>query len=218
MCSHSVQFGKMAGHSLTAQLELAAGSESVMLIRDGVNNLSVSEMSNSSEENSTRDVCNTLPKEMLMHILSYLDPVELCRVVAPVCRAWYDCAYDPTLWRVLNVDRCPDISSLLLYWTTRRMLCVQTLIMHRRATLDAVSVLSKCFPQLREVDLGFSDGVTKHVLEVLVQNCPKLERVNVEVNIKGEVNPNNVQKAMGCIFPLHKLFLYRVYTCDLYVK
>ena len=45
-----------------------------------------------------------IPEEILLLCFSYLSPLELCCHVAPVCRQWYNLAYDSSLWKKLNVS------------------------------------------------------------------------------------------------------------------
>ncbi|XP_072027090.1 uncharacterized protein [Amphiura filiformis] len=45
-----------------------------------------------------QDLLSWLPSQLSLRILSYLDPVSLCRC-ASVSRAWYELANEPTLWR-----------------------------------------------------------------------------------------------------------------------
>ncbi|XP_022096084.1 uncharacterized protein LOC110982156 [Acanthaster planci] len=51
-----------------------------------------------------QDLLSWLPAQLSLRILSYLDPVSLCRC-ACVSRAWYELANEPTLWR--NLCRLP---------------------------------------------------------------------------------------------------------------
>eukprot|EP01113_Clastostelium_recurvatum_P031815 TRINITY_DN4015_c0_g1_i1.p1 TRINITY_DN4015_c0_g1~~TRINITY_DN4015_c0_g1_i1.p1 ORF type:complete len:384 (+),score=47.32 TRINITY_DN4015_c0_g1_i1:114-1154(+) len=47
----------------------------------------------------------SLPDEILVCILSYLDSAPLLRSIFPVCKLWYSCAMENSLWRPLYHSR-----------------------------------------------------------------------------------------------------------------
>jgi hypothetical protein len=67
-----------------------------------------------------KDVCseptslNDLPDEILLKILSYFGPEDLCFVIAKVCEKWNILAKDKTLWKTLSYscDHYSDISRI----------------------------------------------------------------------------------------------------------
>jgi hypothetical protein len=52
---------------------------------------------------------NDLPDEMLLKVLSYVGPEDLCLNIAKVCKRWNVLAKDVVLWKTLSY-RC-DYSS-----------------------------------------------------------------------------------------------------------
>jgi len=66
-----------------------------------------------------KDVCfetptslNDLPDEILLKILSYFGPEDLCCIIAKVCERWNILSKDKTLWKTLSYscDYFSDIS------------------------------------------------------------------------------------------------------------
>jgi len=57
---------------------------------------------------------NDLPDEILLKILSYFGPEDLCLVIAKVCERWHVLAKDVIIWKTLsyNCDRSSDISRI----------------------------------------------------------------------------------------------------------
>jgi len=50
---------------------------------------------------------NDLPDEILLKILSYFEPEDLCRVIVKVCERWNGLAKDVVLWKTLSYH-CDD--------------------------------------------------------------------------------------------------------------
>ena len=57
---------------------------------------------------------NDLPEEILLKILSYFGPEDLCLVLAKVCERWNVLAKDMTLWNTLpyHCDLSSSISRI----------------------------------------------------------------------------------------------------------
>ena len=57
---------------------------------------------------------NDLPDEILLKILSYFGPEDLCFIIAKVCEKWNILAKDKILWKTLSYscDRYSDISRI----------------------------------------------------------------------------------------------------------
>jgi hypothetical protein len=54
---------------------------------------------------------NDLPDEILLEIMSYLCPEDLCFSIAEVCKNWSILVKDRTLWKTLSY-RCDDFSDI----------------------------------------------------------------------------------------------------------
>ena len=61
---------------------------------------------------STPTSVNELPDEIILKVLSYVGPEDLCLNIAKVCEKWNVLAKDMTLWKTLsyNCDHFSDIS------------------------------------------------------------------------------------------------------------
>eukprot|EP00058_Branchiostoma_floridae_P025823 XP_002611313.1 hypothetical protein BRAFLDRAFT_73295 [Branchiostoma floridae] len=137
------------------------------------------------EEESGEDVITRfrhLPAELVLRILSYLTPRELCGRVATVCRAWYRHAHDPLLWQELDLDFNHDVRAVDLCAAIRRAPLLKVLVMRGRneLTITEVSVFVKYCGMLQHLDMGFCKVLDLTMLHIIVDNCPQLELVNVE--------------------------------------
>ena len=57
---------------------------------------------------------NDLPDEILLEILSFFGPEDLCLIIAKVCEKWNFLAKDMILWKALSYycDRSSNISRI----------------------------------------------------------------------------------------------------------
>ena len=125
---------------------------------------------------------SSIPDELIVKILSYLNTEELCRHVAPVCRRWRQIYKEPTLWRAINFHCRPDMESLNLLWVLRKTPLLQKLVLRGRTNITPaeVAILSEMCPMLIDVDLGFCDNLNGEMINTLVENCKSLKKLNVE--------------------------------------
>ena len=61
---------------------------------------------------------NDLPDEILLKILSYFGPEDLCFIIAKVCERWHALAKDMSLWKALSYQ-CNDSSDISLITEVR---------------------------------------------------------------------------------------------------
>ena len=61
---------------------------------------------------------NDLPDEILLKILSYFRPEELCFIIAKVCERWHALGKDKALWKTLSYQ-CNDSSDISLITEVR---------------------------------------------------------------------------------------------------
>ena len=54
---------------------------------------------------------NDLPDELLLKILSYFGPEDLCFIIAKVCERWNILAKDKILWKALSYSCDDDYNS-----------------------------------------------------------------------------------------------------------
>ncbi|XP_076344718.1 F-box/LRR-repeat protein 4-like isoform X1 [Tachypleus tridentatus] len=128
-------------------------------------------------------VFQDMPYELQLKVFSFLTPKELCHCVAPVCKEWLERAYDPVLWKSLNLKNFvrdeKDVNSVCTILIRSTMLRSLTL----RASsfpLDKIAFYSSYFPLLKKLDLGFCVGVGNEVLCTFITSCPLIEDLNVE--------------------------------------
>jgi len=108
-CCHFVGEKKI----VLKQVQMASALVSCWRIEDVCSEPSViaSEQSvMSSEPTSLKE----LPDEILLKILSYFGPEDLCFIIAKVCERWNILAKDKILWKTLSYscDRYSDISRI----------------------------------------------------------------------------------------------------------
>jgi hypothetical protein len=58
-------------------------------------------------------ILNDLPDEILLKILSHLEPEDLCLNIAKVCERWNVLAKDKILWKTISY-RCDNSSGISL--------------------------------------------------------------------------------------------------------
>jgi len=107
---------------------------------------------------------NDLPDEMLLNILSYFVPQELCLTIAKVCRRWNALANDVVLWKTLscNWGLSSNISHIKEVRCTILLRCRTNSLMNftPSSDLNAPNLkenfrnLSSFHPQLRQVSRG----------------------------------------------------------------
>jgi hypothetical protein len=121
-----------------------------------------------------------LPIELVQKILSYFSPQDLCKSIAPVCKRWYQLAYDPALWKHLSFWH--TVSSFTLCRVISRAPFLRRLNLRGRSGLaiSEVATFSQYCTNLKVIDLGFCEGLNYKVLELIVLNCPLLEDLNME--------------------------------------
>ncbi|KAL5012058.1 hypothetical protein ScPMuIL_010609 [Solemya velum] len=125
---------------------------------------------------------SSIPTEIILKILSFCSPQELCQNVSPVCKKWHSYAHEPSLWKCLCFDYNPNISSINLCWIVRKTPHLKKLVLRGRfeLTLAECSVLSESCLELRELDLGFCDKLNQLMIGCFVENCKQLESITVE--------------------------------------
>jgi hypothetical protein len=57
---------------------------------------------------------NDLPEEILLKVLSYFGPEDVCLIIAKVCQRWNDLTKDVAHWRTLSYhcDHYSDINRI----------------------------------------------------------------------------------------------------------
>ncbi|MPC62958.1 putative F-box/LRR-repeat protein C02F5.7 [Portunus trituberculatus] len=138
---------------------------------------------NKSDAEAPQAQCHVhcVPREILLYIFSFLSVKELGRSVEPVCVAWRDLARDPTLRTCLifsfqNHVHGDRIKSLLAGSPLLTTLELQS----REDAQDLLLHAASFCPRLKDLTVKFSDGLTEVVFRALMENCSRMQSLNVE--------------------------------------
>lgn len=134
-----------------------------------------------NSENKRLSGChvNELPAEVLLHVFSFLSVEEICRSVAPVCRAWRDFAADPSLWTSLVFQKSVTDEQVQEVVSRAPRLVHLELKSHQDGEKLLTHVASTC-PKLQHLTVKFCQNVTEEALAAMVQGCPDLKHLNLE--------------------------------------
>nr|XP_050028580.1 F-box/LRR-repeat protein 20-like isoform X1 [Dermacentor andersoni] len=118
-----------------------------------------------------------LPFELQLLVFSYLTHCELT-VVARVSNSFRRLAYDPSLWKRVEVDGDCDASSFGSLLDRAPLLEDLTM----RASPHVLELAARSFAvrRLRLLDVGFSVGVNCDAVSALVDACTELSHLNAE--------------------------------------
>lgn len=114
-----------------------------------------------------------LPDEIVLKIFSYLSQNVLCKVTE-VSRKWQRMVCDPSLWKVVVIDRKASfgIETLLRRATMLRKLDVE----HCSVDLKLVAKLSEQFVFLKQLCIPFAVLIHPAMLTI-IKNCQAIEEV-----------------------------------------
>ncbi|KAG0718073.1 F-box/LRR-repeat protein 2 [Chionoecetes opilio] len=134
-----------------------------------------------AEETSTQCHINSVPREILLYIFSFLSVQELGRSVGPVCVAWRFLARDPTLWTrlVFSFQNRVDGECVKELLASAPLLLTLEL-QSREDGQDLLLHAASFCPRLKELTVKFCDGLTEAVFKALMENCSRLQSLNVE--------------------------------------
>ncbi|XP_012683327.1 F-box/LRR-repeat protein 7 [Clupea harengus] len=129
-----------------------------------------------------------LPDHAFLQIFTHLPTNQLCRC-ARVCRRWYNLAWDPRLWRtvqltgdVLHVDRALRVLTRRLCQDTPNVcLTLETVVVSgcRRLTDRGLYTVATCCPELRRLEVAGCYNVSNEAVFEVVSRCPNLEHLDV---------------------------------------
>ncbi|KAK3875943.1 hypothetical protein Pcinc_019219 [Petrolisthes cinctipes] len=122
---------------------------------------------------------NKLPSEVLLHVFSFLSVEEVCRSVAPVCRAWRDLAADPSLWTYLTFHYSVTDEQVKEIVSRAPRLLHLSLVGYQDGNVILTQVADTC-PRLRHLTLRFCGNVTEEALAAMTEGCPDLRHLNLE--------------------------------------
>lgn len=130
-------------------------------------------------ESTDRVACRfeDLPCELQLQVFSYLTHCELT-VVARVSNSFRRLAYDPSLWKRVQVDSDCDAASFGALLDRAPLL--EDLTMRASPHVLELATRSLAVRRLRLLDIGFSVGVTCLAVSSLVNVCTELSHLNVE--------------------------------------
>lgn len=121
-----------------------------------------------------------IPDEVLLFIFSFFNIKELCNKVAPVCRRWYKLANDPCLWLKLDLSFEAHSIQTMLHLIEKSPYLLNLKISGSENGSDLLKAIAKNCWRLKELSIRFCDGLSKDIIEVIVENLCKLEVLIVE--------------------------------------
>lgn len=125
-----------------------------------------------------------LPREIILKIFTFIPQHELSCSLSRVCKSWNDYAFDPSLWKTINLCNYRSIPSVNLCRLISKASNLRKLVLHGRENIseNEVTVFTEYTPHLKHLDLGFCPSINDTMLSIIVQNCPSLESINIEAN------------------------------------
>lgn len=133
-----------------------------------------------------------LPTEILTRIMSNLSRAELIGTVAPVCRLWYELAYDPLRWRSDKISERKLPSAVirkmfrktpLLKSVTVSPVSLPTTKEPKLLSSRLVRLIGQCAafcPELSKIRLSSTGHLTRSVIDAIVCKLPQLQTLSLE--------------------------------------
>ena len=139
-----------------------------------------------------------LPSEIVLTIFAHLSNEELCRFVAPVCKRWYQLAYDASLWTALVFRRTPHMKPAIACRLISLSFLLHSVDLHGHSSLAvyALPTIAANCRFVRKLDLGFCDVLDSSLLALLASRCPYIADLNVEGCCK--ITPDSVREIVKC--------------------
>ncbi|XP_050097388.1 F-box/LRR-repeat protein 4 [Anopheles aquasalis] len=138
-----------------------------------------------SQNNSSTRI-DQLPEELLFGIFQYLDLMSLARV-ARVCTRFQQTAQDSCLYFEINLRPYWMMTSPQLYnWVSKRAKLCRKLNVSwntdsdRQLAMELLSLLRACCNTLTHLRMSYNAAVTEDLLQVVFQNCPKLQELSID--------------------------------------
>ncbi|KAJ9589696.1 hypothetical protein L9F63_017102, partial [Diploptera punctata] len=130
---------------------------------------------------------NDFPDEILLKILSYFTPEELCLIIAEVCQRWNALAKDVTLWKTLSY-KCDDLSTFT----------------------SVVEVLIEA-PMLKSLEIQKRDDAAQ-LMELLFDSCDGIKRLVIKFCNLGDDSMDVLAKIVTFYPELEELELVGCHT------
>ncbi|KAJ8375107.1 hypothetical protein SKAU_G00056870 [Synaphobranchus kaupii] len=136
-----------------------------------------------------------LPDHAFLQIFSHLPSNQLC-CCARVCRRWYHLAWDPRLWRtiqlmgdLLNADRSLRVLTRRLCQDTPNVcLMLETVVISgcRRLSDRGLYTVARCCPELRRLEVAGCYNISNEAVFEVASRCPNLEHLDVSGTTAGQ--------------------------------
>lgn len=154
---------------------------------------------------------DSLPLSVMLQIFSSLPPYDLLHRVAPVCKSWNQLAYDPSLWKTLNLrkySKITDTQLLKVLGWSRRVLFLDISDL-RNITRDGIpAALTKC-GHLRTLKMHRSMHLHLGVFQSIAKSCQSLQQLFLDGSTS-VCDKSLLLIASSC----HKLELLRINQCS----
>ncbi|VDP60137.1 unnamed protein product [Schistosoma curassoni] len=131
------------------------------------------------------DVCinDSLPKELIIRVFSYLDITTLCKC-SQVCKFWYECAFDGSNWKSINLFDFqryvqPKVVEKIAQ-RSRGFLRELRLKGCRNVTDEALKCFTELCHMIESLDLSGCQNLTNGTCDYLGKNCSLLTTLSLE--------------------------------------
>ncbi|CAH8585765.1 unnamed protein product [Schistosoma rodhaini] len=131
------------------------------------------------------DVCinDSLPKELIIRVFSYLDITTLCKC-SQVCKFWYECAFDGSNWKSINLFDFqryvqPKVVEKIAQ-RSRGFLRELRLKGCRNVTDEALKCFTELCHMIESLDLSGCQNLTNGTCSYLGKNCSLLTTLSLE--------------------------------------
>ena len=153
----------------------------------------------------------TIPSDVILHIFSFLSPLDIAGGVRRTCKVWYGLSYDKSLWKVIDLNKFElnkkFSSATFLDFLRGISECVQRLDF-QRTNFDSEAYLHKDIycPNLHELNV-FGGEIFGDCVVSLLQKYKNLTSVTLTLNSTKTFS--DIVKHLGMLENLKKLTLHK---------
>ncbi|KAH8872449.1 F-box/LRR-repeat protein [Schistosoma japonicum] len=138
-----------------------------------------------TNSHSKNNICinDSLPKELIIRVFSYLDITTLCKC-SQVCKFWYECAFDGSNWKSINLFDFqryvqPKVVEKIAQ-RSRGFLRELRLKGCRNVTDEALKCFTELCHMIESLDLSGCQNLTNGTCDYLGKNCSLLTTLSLE--------------------------------------
>jgi len=127
---------------------------------------------------SDRPSISDLPRHVLLKIFSYLSVPELCKYVAPVCKAWNALSKDTSLWTHLEFQESAVPTRKVIALLKRSPHLKTLVLVGRRDVPDVLRCVLKHNFRLKSLSLDI-ENLTLDILHHILLHGKRLRYVQI---------------------------------------